>query len=204
MNINTIIFDFGDVFINLDKQGAIDNALQLFELDAFPEELTAVNTLYEQGLMSSREFLNFYCDNFPKLTEAQIMKAWNFILRDFPKERLEFLKALKKKDNYTLILLSNTNELHINWVKQHVPFYEEFKSCFDQFYLSHEIQLRKPNRNIYEFVLNENNLNPEQCLFIDDTKENTNAASKLGIQVWNIDETKEDVSNLFVIKSDLF
>ena len=204
MKINTIIFDFGDVFINLDKSGAMQNALHLFELEEMPEELIAINTLYEQGLISSEEFIEFYTDNFPKLSKDSIIDAWNFILKDFPEARLEFLKKLKKEDNYKLILLSNTNEIHINWVKAHVPFYEEFKSCFDQFYLSHEIFLRKPNANIYQFVLDQNNLKAEECLFIDDTKDNTDSASKLGIHVWNINETKEDVTNLFSIKKHLF
>lgn len=202
--IKTIIFDFGDVFINLDKQGAMQNALDLFEVEELPEELIAVNTLYEQGLMSSEEFIDFYTENFPKLSRQTIIEAWNCILKDFPEERLAFLQKLKKEHHYQLILLSNTNELHIDWIKKQIPFYTEFKSCFDQFYLSHEIQLRKPNHDIYQFVLNENHLEAKNCLFIDDTKENTDAASALGIHVWNIDETKEDVKDLFFIKSDLF
>jgi putative hydrolase of the HAD superfamily len=204
MKIKTIIFDFGDVFINLDKEGAMQNALTLFELDEFPEDLIAINTLYEQGLISSEEFIEFYTDNFPKLSKENILEAWNFILKDFPKNRLEFLQQLKADNKFNLILLSNTNEIHINWVKEHVAFYEEFKACFNRFYLSHEIQLRKPNTDIYEFVLNENNLKAEECLFIDDTTDNTNAASKLGIHIWNIDETSDDVTNLFSIKKDLF
>ncbi|WP_323787847.1 HAD family phosphatase [Psychroserpens sp.] len=202
--IKTIIFDFGDVFINLDKEGAMKNALDIFELDELPEDLIAINTLYEQGLISSEEFIEFYTDNFQKLSKNNIIDAWNFILKDFPKNRLEFLQNLKQENKYKLILLSNTNEIHINWVKEKVSFYEEFKSCFDQFYLSHEINLRKPNEDIYQFVLKQNNLKAEECLFIDDTKDNTDTASKLGIHIWNIDETKENVIDLFSIKEDLF
>ncbi|WP_298756548.1 HAD family phosphatase [uncultured Psychroserpens sp.] len=202
--IKTIIFDFGDVFINLDKQGAMQNALNLFQLEDLPEDLVAINTLYEQGLISTKEFIAFYTDNFPHLSQKDIIDAWNFILKDFPIHRLEFIKSLVKDNNYQLILLSNTNDLHITWIKDRVSFYDEFKACFHKFYLSHEIKLRKPNRDIYEFVLTENNLKAEACLFIDDTKVNTDAASKLGIYTWNIDETKEDVVNLFNIKKDLF
>lgn len=202
--IKTIIFDFGDVFINLDKEGAMKNALTLFKLNEIPEDLIVINTLYEQGLISSEEFIEFYTDNFPKLSKKDIIDSWNFILKDFPEERLTFLKKLKLENKFKLILLSNTNEIHINWVKEQVRFYNEFKSCFDQFYLSHEINLRKPNDDIYEFVLNQNNLRAEECLFIDDTKDNTEAASKLGIHVWNINEKKEDISNLFTVKKDLF
>lgn len=202
--IKTIIFDFGDVFINLDKAGAMKNALDLFELDELSEDLIAINTLYEQGLLSTQEFIEFYTENFPELSKDIITDAWNFILKDFPKERLQFLQELREKDKYQLILLSNTNELHIDWIKNHVSFYNDFKSCFDKFYLSHEINLRKPNKDIYEFVLNENNLKAEECLFIDDTQDNTDTASKLGIHIWNIDETNEDIINLFTIKKALF
>jgi putative hydrolase of the HAD superfamily len=202
--IKTIIFDFGDVFINLDKKGAMQNALNLFELDEFPEELFSINCLYEQGLITTDEFLEFYQDNFPKLTKETIHDAWNYILKDFPKHRLEFIKQLAKDKKHQLILLSNTNELHINWIKEQVSFYEEFKNCFDQFYLSHQINLRKPNADIFEFVLKENSLKAEDCLFIDDTKENTEAAKKLNINIWNLDENTEDVVNLFKIKSNLF
>ena len=202
--IKTLIFDFGDVFINLDKEGAMQNALSLFEVDALPEDLIAINTLYEQGLISTVEFITFYTDNFPKLSKRDIINAWNYILRDFPIKRLDFLKELAQNNNYNRILLSNTNELHINWVIDRIPFYQEFKAAFDQFYLSHEINLRKPNKAIYEFVLQHNNLKAEECFFVDDIKENTDAAASLGIKVWNIDETKEDVVDLFTINKHLF
>jgi putative hydrolase of the HAD superfamily len=202
--INTLIFDFGDVFINLDKQGAMQNALNLFELDDLPEDLVAINTLYEQGLITTEEFVEFYTDNFPKLSKKEVVDAWNYILKDFPDHRLEFIKKLAKDQHYELILLSNTNELHIDWIKNKVSFYEEFKACFNQFYLSHEIHYRKPNSDIYEFVLKENKLKPNACLFIDDTKDNTDTANSLGLHVWNIDETKEDVTNLFTINKNLF
>jgi putative hydrolase of the HAD superfamily len=62
--------------------------------------------------------------------------------------------------------------------------------------LSHEINFRKPNANIYEFVLNENDLKASETIFVDDLKENTDAAKELGIQVWNLIPGKEDVVDL--------
>lgn len=202
--IKTLIFDFGDVFINLDKEGAMANALELFEMDVLSDELVAINALYEQGLLSTEEFLEFYCDNFPKLSKEDIIEAWNHIICDFPSKRLTFIETLAKEKKYKLILLSNTNELHINCIKKYVSFYEDFKNCFDQFYLSHEINLRKPNTPIFEFVLKQNNLKPEECLFIDDTKENTLAAQQLNFHVWNNNPKTEDIIDLFTIKKELF
>ena len=202
--IKNLIFDFGDVFLDLDKEGAMKNALNLFEIDALSEEMIAINCLYEQGLISTSEFVDFYYNYFPKISREDVIDVWNYVLKEFPTHKLEFLKQLYNESNYKLILLSNTNELHIDWVKQNVSFYEEFKSNFHKFYLSHEINLRKPDKEIFEFVLQENNLLAEESLFIDDTKENTDTANQLGIHTWNIDETSEDIVNLFTIKKDLF
>jgi glucose-1-phosphatase len=200
--IKTIIFDFGDVFINLDKVTAKQNALQLFKTDSFSEEMIATNNLYEQGLISTASFIKFYKDIFPYISDEKIKYTWNIIIKDFPTHRLKFIKTLSEEKKYRLILLSNTNELHINYVKDHIEFYEDFKNCFDAFYLSHEINLRKPNPEIFEFVLEQNNLLAKECLFIDDTKEHIKAASLLGMHVWNINPKAEDVTQLFKIKEN--
>jgi putative hydrolase of the HAD superfamily len=202
--IKTLIFDFGDVFINLDKEGAMQNALNLFQLDSFDADMIKTNIQFEIGKISSLEFIAFYKSKFPKLSETEILDAWNFILRDFPEYRLDFIQNLATSNAYKLILLSNTNDLHIEFVKQTVPFFEDFKNCFDMFYLSQEIHLRKPNADIFDFVLRENRLISSECLFIDDTKDNTETADKLGFKTWNIDETKEDIVDLFHIKKELF
>ena len=202
--IETIIFDFGNVFINIDIDGAQKHALETFNIKSLSDEMLAFNSFYEQGLISTSEFIDFYAENFPKLTKEILFDTWNCILKDFPKHRLDFLKQLKATNKYKLILLSNTNELHINWIKQHVLFYEDFKNCFDAFYLSHEINLVKPNTDIFEFVLNENKLKPETCLFIDDNADNIKTASNMGISSWHIKPDKDDVVDLFKIKNDLF
>lgn len=202
--IKAIIFDFGDVFINLDIEGFTQNAFKNFKIHEFSEEMIAFNSFYEQGLISTEEFLEFYVENFPKLSQEELIDIWNFILKDFPEHRLGFLKELKKSSKYKLILLSNTNELHIYWIKKNVPFFEEFKNCFDAFYLSHDIHLRKPNRDIFEYVLNENKLTAKECFFVDDNKENIKTANSLGINTWHINPKTEDITSLFKVNSHLF
>ena len=130
------------------------------------------------------------------------MNAWNAILLDFPTHRLTFLKELAKSKQYRLFLLSNTNDMHISWIQENwgSTLYLEFKNCFEEFYLSHEIHFRKPNADIYEFVLQENNLIADETFFIDDTEENTRAAEKLGIKTWNLQPGKEDIIDLFIKK----
>ena len=203
-DIRALIFDFGDVFINLDKHGAKQNALKLFNSDVFDDELIAINIQYEIGQVSTADFIAFYKQKFPHLSRDQIVAAWNYIIKDFPKYRLDFIKNLASKNKYQLILLSNTNNLHIDYIKSQIDFYDDFKQCFDRFYLSQKIHLRKPNTEIFEFVLEENKLNPENCLFIDDTLENTDSAKSLGFHIWNINEHKEDIVELFATKKALF
>ncbi len=202
--ITNIIFDFGDVFINLDKS-ATDKNLQKLGLkkELFKYRKT-IDQQYEVGAISTVEFIKSYQELSPNSSEEEIIDAWNAILLDFPRHRLEFIQKLAKDKKYTLILLSNTNALHIDWIKEHVPFFSEFKSCFDYFYLSHEIRLRKPEKAIFEYVLKQNQLTPQNTLFIDDTKENTNTAHSMGIHIWNNDPKTEDIVNLFTTKIDLF
>ncbi|SHJ04135.1 HAD family hydrolase [Aquimarina spongiae] len=201
--IKTIIFDFGDVFINLDKPATLRELSQLGDFQ-FNNSIQDLNNQYEVGKITTEEFIRSYHNLLPQATEQQLIEAWNAILLDFPKYRLDFVKHLAATGDYKLILLSNTNELHINWIKQHISFYEEFKSCFDSFYLSHEIQYRKPNSDIFEFVLQEHQIQPTETLFVDDTKENTDAAQKLGVHIWNNNPKADDVIDLFTSKSDLF
>ena len=202
--IRTLIFDFGDVFINLDIEGAIQNALNVFNMPQFDADMLRTNKNYEMGLLSTIEFLTFYQNKFPELTQQDIIAAWNFMIKDFPEYRLDFLKELSRQKKFDLILLSNTNALHIEYVKKTTEFYNSFKEQFDQFYLSHEIHLRKPESEIFTFVLRQNNFVANECLFIDDTKENINTAFDLGFHTWHIDPRSDDVINLFESCNALF
>jgi FMN phosphatase YigB (HAD superfamily) len=194
--IKNIVFDFGDIFINLDKK-LFAEELQKLHISQESEEMLPILQQYEMGLVSTDKFLTFFEERL-SISEDKLKRAWNSILLDFPKERLRFIQNLSESEKYRLFLLSNTNDLHISWIQQNwgMEQYNAFKICFEQFYLSHEINLRKPNNNIYEFVLTSNDLEPKETLFIDDTKENTDAAKALGIHIWNLKPGKEDVLEL--------
>ncbi len=202
--IDTIIFDFGNVFIDLDIENGFRQCLNTLRIPHLSEDIIEINKLYEIGAISTDDFISFYAEKFPHLTKSELIDLWNIILKDFPEYRLDFLKNLKAQNAYRLILLSNTNELHIDWIKERVPFYEDFKNCFDAFYLSHEINLRKPNANIFEFVLNTNNLKAEHCVFIDDNADNIATAKHLDIKTWHITPYMEDIVNLFSSQKMVF
>lgn len=196
--INTLIFDFGDVFINLDKP-AIERSLNKLGISTITNKMLEIAMNYEKGLISTDIFITSFTKKFPMISNKEFTIAWNSIILDFPEHRLTFIEHLASLKKYKLILLSNTNELHIEQVIENMSLdrYLRFKNCFDQFYLSHEIKLRKPDHSIYEFVLIKNNLIAKNCFFIDDTKENTDAASILGIRAWNNNPKNEDVIDLF-------
>lgn len=196
MKIKNIIFDFGDVFISLDKN-ATNNELKKLGLKEFTLKMQEENMKYEKGLISTDAFIDFYLKEFSKSTRNELIKAWNAILLNFPTYKLEFLEEISKK--YRVFLLSNTNDLHIEEAKIILGevFYNRFVACFEKVYYSHEINMRKPDKEIYTSVMQENNLNSVETFFIDDTKENTDAALELGIQVWNINPEKDDVVNLY-------
>ncbi|TLF44009.1 HAD family hydrolase [Maribacter aurantiacus] len=195
--IKNIIFDFGDIFINLDKP-AVFKKMAAFGYTEYTDALDLLCKEYEMGLMSSEDFLAGLKEMYPEATETDLVDAWNSILLDFPEHRLAFIENLKAQESHRLFLLSNTNDLHIEYVKKTMgqDRFDRFKNCFEGFYLSQQIKMRKPNNDIYEHVLNENSLIPEETLFIDDTKANTDSAVKLGIRCWNLQVGKEDITEL--------
>ena len=194
--IDAIIFDFGDVFINLDKQATLDG-LKNLGISHWNHELDQLNMQYEVGGISEEDFLFGIQKHTNNASIADIAEAWNAILLDFPLYRLEFLQMLSQK--YRLFLLSNTDAIHINTFEQKTgtSFYSAFYQCFEKVYFSFETGMRKPNPEVYNFVLNQNGLQAKHTLFIDDKKENTDAALALGLPVWNLQVGTEDVVDLF-------
>ena len=194
--IDTIIFDFGDIFINLDKQATI-SGLQKLGLKEWSPELDRLNLLFETGDISHDDFLTGFQKEIPNASIEEILEAWNAILADFPLYRLEFLQMLSKK--YRLFLLSNTDSIHIETFenKTGISFYSDFYQCFEKVYFSFEIGMRKPNAEVFQYLINKHELSPKRTLFVDDKKENTDSAAALGFHVWNLQVGQEDVVDLF-------
>ncbi|MEY4038196.1 MAG: hypothetical protein RIR67_506 [Bacteroidota bacterium] len=194
--IDTIIFDFGDIFINLDKQATIDG-LQRLGLSSWNEDLDQLNISFEKGQISRDNFLLGIQKHIPNATIDEILAAWNAVLLDFPLHRLEFLQLLSQK--YRLFLLSNTDAIHIDHFEQRegASFYGDFYQCFEKVYFSYEMGMRKPDAEIYNALIRLHELSPKRTLFVDDKKDNTDAAKTLGLQVWNLQVGQEDVVELF-------
>ena len=194
--ITTIIFDFGDIFINLEKEASIE-AFKKLGLNGPNEELIKKNDLFEKGEITELEFLNSFLKYIPNASLEETRTAWNSIIGEFPLYRLEFLQLLSRK--YRLYLLTNTDEIHISHFEHKVgmSFYTDFYNCFDKVFYSYEMHKRKPDVSIFSSILNNYDLSAKRTLFVDDKKENTDAAASLGIHVWNLQVGKEDVVDLF-------
>lgn len=193
--IDTIIFDFGDIFINLDKQATIDG-LERLGLSSWNEDLEQLNISFEKGQISRDAFLLGIQKQIPNATIDEILMAWNAVLLDFPLYRLEFLQLLSIK--FRLFLLSNTDAIHIDHFEQRegASFFGDFYQCFEKVYFSYEMGMRKPDAEIYTTLINRHELSPKRTLFVDDKKDNTDAAKALGLHVWNLQVGKEDVIEL--------
>jgi putative hydrolase of the HAD superfamily len=194
--INAIIFDFGDIFINLEKEKSI-NEFKKLGLNGPNEELLVQNDLFEKGKITENQFLDSFKKFIPNATTEEIVAAWNSIIGEFPLHRLEFLQMLATK--YRLFLLTNTDSIHINEFENKVgmSFYTDFYNCFEKVYYSYEMGMRKPQPEIFSTILRKHDLSVGRTLFIDDKKENTDVAKNLGMHVWNLQVGKEDVVDLF-------
>ena len=203
--IKNIIFDFGDVFIDLNTKAPAEY-FSRFDIHEMDEEMKRWNMDFETGKLSSTAFIDLYMERFPRLNPISFSTAWNSMIQYLPQKRLDWIKELAKKGQYRLFLLINTNDLHVEQVIKNMDesrFYQ-FKSAFEGFYLSQELKLRKPDVAIFKHIISKHDLKPQETLFIDDVAENTQAAEKLGLKTWNIKPGKEDITQLFSIKKELF
>ena len=195
--VENIIFDLGGVIINLNQDLTHKVFKELFDdnFDKIIDEATADNIFehYETGNLSTLQFLNFFQKYKPVLSHQQLTSAWNSMLLDIPKSRIDLIQELSK--NYNVYLLSNTNEIHYNYIEdyyQRIFKQGSFESLFNKVYLSHQIRLRKPTLEIFEFVLVNSSLNPGKTLFIDDSLEHINSALKLGIIAQHLNLNNND------------
>jgi FMN phosphatase YigB (HAD superfamily) len=193
-NIDNIIFDLGNVILNIDYQNTIDafkkigvpNASSFYSKSS---QLNIFNQL-ETGHISKQNFILEIQKIVPKASASQIINAWNAILQDLPNERLEILKNIK--DKFSIFLLSNTNSIHIEKIinKLGEKKYEEFYNLFEKVYYSHEVKLRKPNSDIFKLVIKENCLSIKNTLFIDDSIQHIESAKKIGLKTYHLDGNK--------------
>jgi len=187
--IKNIIFDLGGVILNLDNrrtedaftQLGVKNMRQYFGLghaDSFFKE-------YEVGKITDRQFIDSIraMTGLDDVPDDAIVDGWNALLLDFPAERIQLLKHLAR--SYRLFLFSNTNSLHLAALQQ--IYIQTFGSGaledhFEKTYYSHLLGMRKPERESYEHILRENQLQGSETLFVDDAIVNVEGAEQAGLK----------------------
>ena len=147
--IDAIIFDFGDIFINIDNDICM-NELKKLGLKEWNDDLANLNVQYETGKIDELEFFTGFQKHIPNHDVVEIRAAWNTLLQDFPLERLEFLQMITSK--YKLYLLSNTDRTHIEKFEHKfgMSFARDFYSCFEKVYFSFEFGFRKPDEKAFQ------------------------------------------------------
>lgn len=199
--INTIIFDLGGVILNIDYKRTIDefkklgikNAEHLYSKKRQSELFDQIET----GKITKEYFLKKLKERTTNSKLDEVRNAWNALLLDLPEKRVKMLQELKKK--YNLILLSNTNIIHIEALKKKFgeKKYNEFYNLFNKVYYSHEINVRKPSKDAFNVIIKQNKLTINRVLFIDDSPQHISSAKKIGINTLHIDSEK-DITDLIV------
>ena len=207
-NIKNIIFDYGNVIFTLDFEksrlawndlGIAENAGSFYSHKVQDK----IFTDFESGDVSAEEFRTYIRKilNNPGLTDQQIDQAWNSLLVGVPEGNHELLLSLKPK--YRTFLLSNINPIHydhiMNYLKNDFGFEQGNDHLFERAYYSHLVGKRKPNAELFEQVLNENNLDPAETLFIDDSPQNIDGARKLGINTYLM-TAPDNIRNYFLAR----
>ena len=186
--IKNIIFDLGGVILNLDNQRTEDAFTSLgvkdFRSYFGHGHASSFFKEYEVGRLSDQQFV----DSIRQLTglsvpDEAIVDSWNALLLDFPPERIQLLKQLRK--TYRLFLFSNTNALHLAALQQiYVGTFGEgsLEDHFEKTYYSHLLGMRKPDKEPFEHILQENQLNAGETMFVDDAIINVEGAERVGLR----------------------
>ncbi|MDX9889918.1 MAG: HAD family phosphatase [Bacteroidales bacterium] len=199
--IKTLIFDFGGVLIDLNK----DRSIKAFADLGIPAVAELLNNwcqkgiflLFEEGKISSREFLNSIRNmSQHAISDEEIKKAFFSFLVDLPRYKLALLSTFRK--HYKLFLLSNINEMIYNYSCESYfhTYGSRIEDYFDKLYLSFEMKVCKPHKKIFEMMLDDAGILPEESLFLEDGEKNIQTAQLLGFNTFLV-KPEEDFSVLF-------
>jgi|SRR5688572_23291298 len=180
MMIEALLFDLGKVLVDFDfelgmNRFAARTSLPAEEFKAIILEQTWVRR-YEHGHISSVEYHRYLRDSGKlDMSIHEFHEAWSAVFLPDPIVPETLLARLKTR--YPLILVSNTNESHAEFIARNYQVLD----YFDHKIFSHEVGSMKPDRRIYEEAIAAAGKPPEALFFTDDRPENVESAAKLGI-----------------------
>jgi len=202
--IKNIIFDIGGVLLDLDYDLTYSELGEVMGIDIqtqkVPAHIFKIVLGYEKGEINTETFLWNLQKEAAALTPQpdKLIKAWNAMLIGWNPKRFEFLKELRK--DYSLFLLSNTNDLHLEWfnrdLKKNHGITDFDTKFFDQAFYSHEMHMRKPEIKVFEHVLDQTGIKAEETLFIDDNLENVEKARQVGLNA-SLHNPKKEIIDCF-------
>ncbi|MBT3383706.1 MAG: HAD family phosphatase [Prolixibacteraceae bacterium] len=196
-DITNIIFDLGNVLLNLDFNASIKAFQELgLKNDVLNRQQAYSDPVFyelEIGKVTPEEFRKKVREilNNENATDLQIDDAWSAMVLDIPAERVKIVQELRK--NYNVYLFSNTNQIHIDRL---LPAFKaehkiDFPSLFSKTYYSHEIHERKPDLSSFKKVIKLSSVNPAESVFIDDLEKNILAAEKAGLKTFWLKDRAE-------------
>ncbi len=198
VKIKNLLFDLGNVLIDLDKALWKARLLEFFDVKSEDDVDPIIKQKmleYERGDISTSLFINHMLRQAPRDRQAlDVINTWNSILVGIKYNRIDVLDKLT--ENFNLYVFSNTNELHIEWVDKYLMKHLKFPAfygLFEEIFLSHEIRASKPHPEAYSIVCQRAGIKAKETLFFDDSQENLDAAAKLGFHTVLVPETKEIV-----------
>lgn len=193
--ITTIIFDFGNVFVNWDAHNlykrffpdpeAIDSFLQQIQFAEWNAHQDAGRPFHEGVRILSKRF-----PQYSNLIQAYDT-YWEESITGTNDETVAIAQRLKQA-GWSLFLLSNFSVEKFDLIKHRYPFLE----IFDDMVISGEHNLIKPNPAIFQLTLQRINRSAGECLFIDDSITNIRTASELGFQTIHYQSPTQLVSEL--------
>lgn len=198
--ISNLILDFGGVIYQIDHQRQIDAFKSLgvkdFEQLYSQAMQSPLFAEFERGVISPEDLKQTMLQmmGHSGISIRAVEDAWNSILIGFHRPTVELLAKLKKV--YNLFLLSNTNIIHYNlYTREFADEYgHDFNLLFEKSYWSFKIGMRKPDAEIYQFVLGDGNLNPEETVFVDDTYKNIESSRLAGLPAVHLEPGKQLIS----------
>jgi putative hydrolase of the HAD superfamily len=195
MKFKAVIFDFGNVIINIEFQRIYQTFAKFTSKPiAYIEKRITEEQIfrrYESGQFTDEEFREIIRQTLCfALSDKEVDTAWNAILLDIPIERIDLINNIRKK--YPVYLLSNTNNIHISASNNYLNEAHGIKNLdvlFDKLYLSYEMGMWKPDTEIYYEVLRSINLEPNEVIFFDDNLQNIESAKAIGMQTILVEPT---------------
>jgi len=179
--IEVVYFDLGKVIVDFDHSRAAQELLKVTPL-SLKEAMAVLSddelvSEYETGRLSSQEHYRKVCRRLQmEVSIEKFRELWGSMFLPEPLLSESFLQDLKKR--YRLMLLSNTNEIHFDFVIQNYPILR----MIEERLLSYQAGCMKPQTRIFELAIKKAGVAPENIFFTDDRPENIEAAQRSGIQ----------------------